>query len=813
MRILFLVLFFLCCFCSLVVPIGAIHEDEQGLRDWILRFVGHVEHTAFHPGLEPNSVFVTSTQGVVAAVSLTDGGLRWRRLFSEAQVCVAAGKQEVLVASRNGTVSLLDPGSGAMRNSLKLRLPTGARVGACTVEKRGATVAVMGVSSVYLYKFSLKTEDEVVKASSEFPIGTDAHALRISGEHLWVVRSAGADRYSLAGTVEVTGVAAEGGADAVAPLTGGTAAVFSKTKITVVRDAKNTENIPCVKCGVGVLVGASGVFGGVVTTKANKDGFTVSFPTSAVHVPYQPSATVAPTVLLALQGNGVDGARVILRAANGHLLAVSEKLGKLWERAEGLAHLAAIVIADNSVQEDYFAFRKVALAVSLYGAVYTIPVSEMGHGIRVLADVADVICQKLAADSMASVKIEQLVLSGTNTVSVIASSSSGGKVTVVIDTITGALREVKVHADILVVTPTFEVTRLLKIHGNVSSSNMHFFIVNASSGLIEGYVVSTSSVALPLWTVRMPSSLIAYATGEDALRTTFVNQLRVFPNKTSTTEEVYRKYPTRNLLVVAHYEPSAEELTTLVITAIDTITGSMLTTVRHRNVEGPVHMLVVENNVFYHFMDVEKMRHCLGVWEMFEQEMGHVIRKDAGATLPLVITSFFSHGKRKFSSRASRPPLVTAAVLGMQGGNVAAMGVTTSFSGIARKSVVFAFESGRIATVEVDKLLAGGQIPLDDKGKQVTHVIIPSTSLASHKFRAAKPRIIATKPTNLESSCHVLVAGLDMFYARVSSGKAFDLLNSDFNKNLLITLTCGFGVLTLIARYLVSRKTLGVMWR
>ncbi|RNF26549.1 uncharacterized protein Tco025E_01152 [Trypanosoma conorhini] len=795
--------------CVVVHPSAAIHEDEQGLRDWVLRLVGRVDQASYQPGLEPNQVYVTSSLGAVAALSLGDGGLQWRRLFSEPQVCVTAGRGGVLVSSRAGTMYLLSAATGEIETTFKLSLPAAASVESCAIVGGNVRVAAMDTATAYLFQFRLATEDEMFGPGSNFSIGADVQGLRLSGNHVWALRPASATRYSLTGDVEATDV--EGGAYGGGSAASGDAVLLSATTMTVVRDAGKTDAVACDKCGAGLLLGARGSFEGSVRTTADKLGFTVSFPGSSVRVAYNSTTALAPAVLLAVQ-DAVGGATAILRTANGHLLAVSEKAGKLlWERPEGLAHLAATLIADNPEKEDHFSFNKMALAVSTYGVIYVIPVAEMGHNIRVLADISGVLVGSTAAPSMDAVRIEQMVLAGPNVLGVVAASPVR-RVGLAVDITTGSVTEVKVHENSLVVAPTFEVTRSLELHGSVPSDNVYLFTSNLTSGLIEGYVVSATSKVLPLWTVRMPYPLVAYATGEDVLRTTTVNQLRVFPNKTSKTDEVHRKYPTRNVIAVAHYEPSEEELTTLVVTAIDSVTGSVLATVRHRNVEGPVHLVLVEHAVLYYYMDMEKVRHCLGVWEMFEEEPGQALRKDAGATIPQVIASFFRF-KRTFSSRATRPPAVTVAVLGVYGGNLATMGVTTSFHGIARKSIVLAFDSGRVATVELNKLLAGGQVPLDDQGNQATHVIIPSTALASHKYRVAKPKLIATAPTNLESSCHVLVSGLDIFYVRASSGKAFDLLNSDFNKNLLITLTCGFGVLTCVARYLVRRKALNLLWK
>ncbi|KAH9577445.1 Pyrrolo-quinoline quinone repeat [Trypanosoma melophagium] len=812
----YLLVLLVCFLCCAVLPSTAIHEDEQGLRDWILRFVGHVEHAVLHPGLKMNQVYVTSSQGAVAALALGDGGLQWRTLFSESQACIAASKRGVVVSSHSGTVQLLDAATGTIETTYKLLLPKGAKVMTCTFVGENMKFAAMSSSTAFLYSIEAKTDDEEIKASKEFPIPNDTHNLNLGGSYLWVLRPSGIERYSLSGEKDITGV---DGGNSMMVSNSGEAVILSETKVTVVGDAGKTKGIECSNCGAAMLVNPFGKFEGYVTTQTGVRNFTVSFPQSKVTISDKSGLTsvAAPTILIAVLDSQY-GAWVILRSINGHLLAVSERSGAVWKRMEGLAEIAHTVIADNPVHDDHFSFSKLALAISEYGVLYAIPLAEKGQNIRVLVDVSETILSLTDAPSMKDVKIEEFILSGTNIVTVIASFGTT-QVTISINTGTGAVLETKKHEEVLVVTPTFGVTHSLKVHGTVPFPELYVFSLNVTDGLIEGYLVSPSSDALPLWTVRMPFPVVAYATGEDALRTSVVNNLRVFPNVSSKTDEVRRKYPTRHVLVVAHYEPTEDELSTLVVTAIDTVTGSVLATVRHRNVAGRVSMAVVEHAVVYYFLDAAAVRHCVGVWELFEAAAGPPLRRDAGATLPLVAASFVPAARRAFTARAARPPTVAVAVRGIHGGDLAAMGVTTSYGAIARKAIILAFESGRVAAVELRRVLTNPNANDENSNNNaklklpLTHVIIDSTMLLTHKYRLARPTRIATAPTGLESSCHVMVSGLDLFYVRASSGKAFDLLNSDFNKSLLVTLTCSFGVLSLVARYFVRRKGLNLLWR
>ncbi|CCW59870.1 unnamed protein product [Phytomonas sp. EM1] len=100
----------------------------------------------------------------------------------------------------------------------------------------------------------------------------------------------------------------------------------------------------------------------------------------------------------------------------------------------------------------------------------------------------------------------------------------------------------------------------------------------------------------------------------------------------------------------------------------------------------------------------------------------------------------------------------------------------------------------------------------NQKDRKASHVLVFSEMLATHKYRLALPQHVVTAATNLESSSHVLVTGLDLFYVRYSAGKPFDLLNSDYNKPLLVMLVISLLVASLVARYFVLRKSLSTIW-
>lgn len=807
--------------CLLAMPAVAIHEDEQGLRDWVMRFVGNVRHAAVPATRNPSHVFVSSAEGAVAALELSPYGalnVTWRETMSEPPICLAASSEAVMVVGERGSVYVLGDDNGFVKVTFLLQRagePTSpVVVAACAVDRRSeATVVLVEGATAHTYVFDLRQEEEFVAASgAAMDLGDDVQSAHMAGDHLVVSTADRTTQYDLPSRSRVAEM--EGTNSGVA--SSGEVAVHTASRAAVRSAQGEVVGADCVKCDSAVAVDATtGSFVGAVTAVTGPNGVVVSLPSGEVTI-QTPENARGVTVLAAFEKGGDIYA--LVKAGNRHLYLVragEDDAGVVWERREGLANAAAAVIVNPPGELDHFKFNKVALLVSEEGVLYAIPLGDMGAKVSIIADFSTALLAALQVPSMADVTVKKAALEAAH--SLLLRAVHGETTALVrVDLETGAVSSIDVIGQPLFVSNTFHITPDLQVDGALPRAEEYIFVAHTSKGTVEGYYVSNETRrASPTWSLRFPYPIIASASGADPRRTSIVNDLHVFPNRTAkdAVEEVRHRYPTRNMIAVAYYEPAEEELPTLVVVAVDTITGSILATVRHPNVEGVVKMVIVENALIYYFLDAEKMRYDFGVWELFEEENGPVVSKDAGATLPQVVASFFVNPNRVFSSRVSRPPVVAAATLGVFGGPVAEMSVTTSESSIARKNLVLAFESGRVAVMEVRRLLAGGQMPMGkNSDQQVTHAIVPSVFLATYKYRLAAPKHVVVEPTGLESSCHVIVSGLDLFYVRSSTGKPFDLLNTDFNKPLLVTLVSVFAGLSLLVRYFVLRKSLNALW-
>lgn len=78
-------------------------------------------------------------------------------------------------------------------------------------------------------------------------------------------------------------------------------------------------------------------------------------------------------------------------------------------------------------------------------------------------------------------------------------------------------------------------------------------------------------------------------------------------------------------------------------------------------------------------------------------------------------------------------------------------------------------------------------------------------------FRCAAGIVAA--PAVLESTAHVLVHGLDLFYTRVQPSAAFDLLAEDFPSALLLILVAAMTAGAAALRHVADKSTVKAKWQ
>jgi ER membrane protein complex subunit 1 len=95
----------------------------------------------------------------------------------------------------------------------------------------------------------------------------------------------------------------------------------------------------------------------------------------------------------------------------------------------------------------------------------------------------------------------------------------------------------------------------------------------------------------------------------------------------------------------------------------------------------------------------------------------------------------------------------------------------------------------------------------------IPELVLQHENTINYNQSIAKISGIYTTPSGLESTCLVLVYGLDLFVTRVSPSKTFDLLKEDFDYFLISTVLVGLITASYIVRHLAAKKTIKQAWK
>lgn len=106
-----------------------------------------------------------------------------------------------------------------------------------------------------------------------------------------------------------------------------------------------------------------------------------------------------------------------------------------------------------------------------------------------------------------------------------------------------------------------------------------------------------------------------------------------------------------------------------------------------------------------------------------------------------------------------------------------------------------------------DKLREEGIVPY------IPELPLQHETMLNYNQTIANIRGIHTSPSGLESTCLVLVYGLDLFVTRVSPSKTFDLLKEDFDYLMISIVLVGLTTATYIVKHLSAKKAIKQAWR
>lgn len=323
----------------------------------------------------------------------------------------------------------------------------------------------------------------------------------------------------------------------------------------------------------------------------------------------------------------------------------------------------------------------------------------------------------------------------------------------------------------------------------------YLYSVNVSNGQLQGYNLFYSTpekIALnKVWNVHLgPSQLVAFSTRPLSERVH--SQGRVLPDRS-----VYYKYINPNMIAIATVTDDPMHKHVLSVYLIDGVTGLVLYSANHKRAKTPVHLIHSENWLVYTYFSERFRRIELATVELYEGKM------QSNSTV------FSSHAVSQLPEAQSQAYILPAAPV--------TISTTLTERGITSKFILLALTTGSVAEIPwgfVQPRLPGIHCgPEENCVPYMPEIPLHPEATVNYNRTLLRVRGIATAPARLESTSHVLVHGLDVFYTRVAPSKTFDVLKEDFEHRLIILVLAGLMLATYATKKLAARKALRQAWK
>ncbi|XP_066256521.1 ER membrane protein complex subunit 1 [Euwallacea similis] len=316
-------------------------------------------------------------------------------------------------------------------------------------------------------------------------------------------------------------------------------------------------------------------------------------------------------------------------------------------------------------------------------------------------------------------------------------------------------------------------------------------ITSTLTGFSLRYSEENSLRVVPIWDVKLSPSKIVEVSAKHP------NERVHSQGKVLYDRSVYYKYVNPNLLAVATVNPDQIHRTVVSIYLIDGVTGLVLYSVSHKRAKGPIYLVHSENWLVYSYFNERFRRMEVSAIELYE---GHL------QTNSTVFSSFAVHQLPDIQSQSYILPAVPVK-----------MAVTLTERGITNKFLLIALSNG--AVVEIPWLLLQPRFPGMPCGLEescipyIPEIPLHSEAIINYNQTLSRIRGIEIAPARLESTSHILVHGLDIFYTRVAPSKTFDLLKDDFDHRLIVLVLSLLIAASFITKHLAARKMLKQAWK
>lgn len=285
-------------------------------------------------------------------------------------------------------------------------------------------------------------------------------------------------------------------------------------------------------------------------------------------------------------------------------------------------------------------------------------------------------------------------------------------------------------------------------------NNLFIYVVNSNNGLLKGYSFRHSTENLlkvtPIWNINItPSKLVAVKAKHTNERVH--SQGRVLPDRS-----VYYKYVNPNLIAVATISEDPIHKHVLNIYLVDGVTGFILYSTSHKRAKDPIHLVHSENWLVYSYFSERFRRTEVVSVELYEG----IVQSNSSV--------FSSHAISSLPHALSQSYILPA--------NPLKMAVTLTERGITNKFLLIALSNGGV--IEIPWLLLQPRFddvpcgPEESCIPYMPEVPLPSEAIINYNQTLGSIRGIEVAPARLESTSHVLIHGLDLFYTKVADRKS-----------------------------------------
>ncbi|KAG8084794.1 hypothetical protein GUJ93_ZPchr0010g8563 [Zizania palustris] len=355
--------------------------------------------------------------------------------------------------------------------------------------------------------------------------------------------------------------------------------------------------------------------------------------------------------------------------------------------------------------------------------------------------------------------------------------------------------------------------------------NTYFYTVDIEKNVIRGHSLQKSCYlsfddeycfsTKELWSIIFPSDAERIAVSE----TQKMNEVVHTQAKIIADQDVMYKYLSKNLVFVATLSPkatgeigsAAPEESWLVAYLIDAVTGRILHRVTHHGAQGPVHAVVSENWVVYHYFNLRAHRFEMAVIEIYDQS-----RADNKDVMKLIL------GKHNLSAPITsytRPEVMVKSQSYFFTHSVKTMAVTQTAKGITSKQILIGTIGDQV--LALDKRFVDPRRSVNPTQQEKEEGLLPLTDslpiipmfYVTHSLQVEALRGIISIPSRLESTTHVFTYGVDLFYTRLAPSRTYDSLTDEFSYALLL-ITIAALVAAIIFTWIWSeKKELSDKWR